>query len=290
MAKKGLGRGFESLIPSDLFDETFDPTAEDDHKLSELRQLKLGDVVADPDQPRKRFDESALTELSESIKRHGVLQPIVVTPQGSGYQIIAGERRYRASKLAGIATIPALVRTTSAQQKLELSLIENLQRRNLRALETATAYAKLRDQFGLNLEQIGEAVGGKSVSAVSNTLRLLRLPKEVQKALNDGQITEGQSRPLIDFDEAKSLELLPKIINEQWSARRVEETVRQLKQSKKPAEEQPSATRRFIKQTEALSQRYKTNVKIQTSRSGQGKIVIDFKDEADLERITKTLL
>ena len=138
-AKKALGRGFDSLIPSELFDESFDPTASQDERVSELRMLKIKEVSADPDQPRRHFDEVALAELSDSIKEHGVVQPIVVTPHKNGYLIVAGERRYRASKLAGLEKIPALVRTLSAQHKLELSLIENLQRQDLNVLETATA-------------------------------------------------------------------------------------------------------------------------------------------------------
>ena len=203
MVKKGgLGRGFESLIPTDLLDESFDPTAEQDEQVSDLRQIKLSEITADPDQPRRFFDEEALAELAASIKEHGVLQPIVVTPHADGYQIVAGERRFRASTLAGLDKIPALVRTLSGQHKLELSLIENLQRRDLNAIETATAYAKLRDQFNLSLEQIGQRVGGKSVSAISNTLRLLRLAPEARAAVADGKLTEGQARPLVGVDEA----------------------------------------------------------------------------------------
>ena len=199
-AKKGLGRGFDSLIPTELLDESFDPTAQQDDQVSDLRHIKLDEIAADPDQPRRHFDEEALSELAESIKEHGILQPIVVTPKGGKYQIVAGERRYRAALRAGLAKVPALVRTLSNQHKLELSLIENLQRRDLNVLETATAYLKLRDQFNLTLDQIGQRVGGKSVSTISNTLRLLRLPESVRSALADGRLREGQARPLINLE------------------------------------------------------------------------------------------
>ena len=189
--KKGLGRSFESLIPTDLLDESFDPTAAQDEQVSELRHIKISEIVADPEQPRRQFDQESLEELAASIREHGILQPIVVMPFDGGYQIVAGERRYRASKLAGKDKIPALVRTLTGQHKLELSLIENLQRKDLNIIETATAYQKLRDQFNLNLEEIGKRVGNKSTSAVSNTLRLLKLPKKVLEALADGRLSEG---------------------------------------------------------------------------------------------------
>lgn len=287
-AKKGLGRGFESLIPTDLFDDSFDPTASDDHKLTELRMIPLDDIVADPDQPRAQFDKSALDELTASIKQHGVLQPIVVTKKDDKYEIVAGERRFRASKAAGQQTIPALIRTVSGQHKLELALIENLQRHDLNALETATAYAKLRDQFNLSLEEIGHTVGGKSVSAISNTLRLLRLPKIVQKALAERKISEGQARPLIDFDEKQTEPLLAKIIAEGWSARKVEETVRSLKAPRKDGSKK--AVTVPVTQAVELEKKLAAPVKIVAGKRGGGQIVITFKDEKDLERINRTLL
>ena len=174
--KTGLGRSFASLIPTELLDESFDPTAEQDEHVSDLRHIKLADIVADPDQPRRQFDDVSLDELAVSIREHGILQPIVVTPHQGKFMIVAGERRYRATERAGLDKIPALVRTLSNQHKLEVSLIENLQRRDLNPLETATAYLKLRDQFNLTLDEIGDRVGGRSSATISNTLRLLRLP------------------------------------------------------------------------------------------------------------------
>jgi ParB family chromosome partitioning protein len=291
MAKKGLGRGFDSLIPTDLFDDSFDPTKDDEESVSQLRVLKLSDISADPNQPRQHFDEKALAELTESVKRHGVLQPIVVTKKGDKYEIIAGERRYRASKAAGNETIPALVRSVDGQHRLELALIENLQRRDLNALETAIAYAKLRDQFNLNLESIGHAVGGKSVSAVSNTLRLLKLPKDVQVALGSGKLTEGQARPLIDADDAIVTDLLPKIIDQKWSARLIEETVRRRKAegstngTLKPKNE--AATHEM--DSKRMSARLHVPVKIAANAKGKGKIVLEFKDEKEFARLRDLL-
>lgn len=290
--KKGLGRSFSSLIPTELLDESFDPTAAQDEQVSELRQIKLTEIDADPEQPRRHFDESALEELAASIKEHGILQPIVVMPLKGRYQIVAGERRYRAAQRAGITKVPALVRTLSGQHKLELSLIENLQRRDLNVLETATAYLKLRDQFNLTLEEIGKRVGGKSVSAVSNTLRLLRLPESVRKAIAEGKLSEGQARPLVNLDAKIIDELLPQILKEEWSARRIEQMIVQLRggqptaqvKKAKPAEAAP-----HVADTKRLTTWLKTDVKIRTNSRGAGQIVIGFKDQEEFERLQKLL-
>jgi ParB family chromosome partitioning protein len=284
----GLGRGFDSLIPSDLIDESLDPTADQDERLSDLREIKLTDIYANPDQPRRTFDEQALEEITVSIKEHGVIQPIIVTPVDGRYEIVAGERRYRGATRAGLEKIPALVRTLTDQHKLELSLIENLQRRDLNVLETATAYLKLRDQFNLSLEEIGTRVGGKSVSSVSNTLRLLRLPESVRKALQDGRLTEGQARPLINADAEVIESILPQILREEWSARKIEQFVVDLKTSKKVttsgivAPHHETAVQQFTKS-------FSTKVQIRSNTKGAGQIVISFKDDSDFDRITKLL-
>lgn len=291
-SKHGLGRGFESLIPTDLLDESFDPTAKQDQQVSELRQIKLNQIVIDPNQPRKKFDEIDLDELAASIKEHGVVQPIIVTPYKGGYQIVAGERRFRASKLNGMDKIPALVRTLTDQHKLEISLIENLQRKDLNAMETATAYLKLRDQFNLTLEQIGKRVGDKSISAVSNKLRLLKLSNFMKQALIDGEITEGQVRPLIGLDDEVTKKILPQIIEEGWNARKIEQFVVNLKKNRTNTEmsksrqihEQP-----YKKQLDHLKTYLKTDVNIHTNTKGAGHITIKFKDEKDFERLQKIL-
>lgn len=288
--KKGLGRGFSSLIPTELLDESFDPTAAQDEKISELRHIKLSEITADPDQPRRAFDEAALDEMAVSIREHGILQPIVVTPHKNGYQIVAGERRYRASLKAGLDKIPALVRTLSNQHKLELSLIENLQRRDLNVLETATAYLKLRDQFNLSLEEIGARVGGKSVSAVSNTLRLLRLPVSVRTAIASGKLREGQARPLVGLDEKIVDEILPQILEEEWSARKIEQFIVDLKKgtdtAKKPKKLSVVTHEQEVKR---LEERLRTKILIRTNAKGAGSIVIAFKSEDELARIRDVL-
>lgn len=290
--KTGLGRSFSSLIPTELLDESFDPTAAQDERMSELRHIKLSEITADPDQPRRSFDEAALEEMAASIREHGVLQPIVVTPHGGGYQIVAGERRYRASQRAGLAKIPAIVRTLSNQHKLELSLIENLQRRDLNVLETATAYLKLRDQFNLTLEEIGGRVGGKSVSAISNTLRLLRLPDNVRQALAEGKLREGQARPLIGLDNKTIERILPQILKEEWSSRRIEQFIVDLKKDTSSGQQKPAKSLTVAaheQEIKRLEKRLATGVKIRTNAKGAGQIVINFKNEEEFGRIQKLI-
>lgn len=289
--KKGLGRGFDSLIPTELFDESFDPTAAQDDKVSELRHIKVSEIIADPDQPRRSFDEVALDELADSIKTHGVLQPIVVTPRSGKYLIVAGERRYRAAKLAGLDKVPAIVRTLSNQHKLEISLIENLQRRDLNVLETATAYLKLRDQFSLTLDEISQRVGGRSVSAISNTLRLLRLPEDVRQALIDRKLSEGQARPLVSVDPAVIHEMLPIIVEEEWSARKIEQFIVQLKKNAAQPEAKKVNVTAMPYEADAkrLVSRLATDVRVKTNAKGAGQIVIRFKNDDDFQRIQKLL-
>lgn len=291
-AKKGLGRGFDSLIPTELLDESFDPTASQDEQVSELRNIKLSEISADPDQPRRHFDEAALEEMAMSVREHGVLQPIVVTPRNGGYQIVAGERRFRAAKLAGLDKIPGLVRTLSNQHKLELSLIENIQRRDLNVLETATAYLKLRDQFNLTLDEIGQRVGGKSISTISNTLRLLRLPDSVKAALADGRLREGQARPLVNLSPEAIEEILPTILKEEWSSRRIEQYIVQLKKAALAKETDKKSKLEHIPyeaDTRRLMDRFKTDVSVKTNARGAGQIVIRFKSDDDFQRIQKLL-
>ncbi len=290
--KHGLGRGFESLIPTDLLDESFDPTALQDKQVSELRQIKIDQIVADPDQPRKKFDEDDLAELANSINEHGVLQPIIVTPYNGGYQIVAGERRYKASKLVGLDKIPALVRTMDAQHKLEISLIENLQRKDLNVMETATAYLKLRDQFNMTLEQIGKRVGDKSFSAVSNKLRLLKLPDFVKQHIINEELSEGQARPLIGLEESLLKKIVPQIISENWPSRKIEQFIVNLKKNSQDNEmtkNQMIKTHPYQKQVEYLQKKFSTDIKIHTNSKGAGTITIKFKNDKDFERLQKIL-
>lgn len=289
--KKGLGRSFASLIPTDLLDESFDPTADQDEKISDLRNIKTDEIIPDPEQPRRRFDEVSLAELADSIRVHGILQPIVVTARGGKYMIVAGERRWRAAKIAGLDKIPALVRTLSNQHRLELSLIENLQRMDLNPLETATAYLKLRDQFNLTLEQVGERVGGRSISAISNTMRLLKLPDVARKAIAEGKISEGTARPLIGLAPELIEQVIPRIIREGWSSRMVEQYLVNLKKN-----DQITAThvekiqnRAYEEEVKRLNKRFRTKIKVQTSSKGNGVISIKFRSDNEFQRLLALL-
>lgn len=260
MAKKGLGlgRGFESLIPTNLVEEEFDPTSEEDQSLSKLVEVPLEDVVRDEEQPRKNFSKESLEELAASIRQHGVLSPIVVVKKGKQYQIVAGERRWRASKLAGLETVPVIVRTLNAQNKLELSIIENAQREDLNPIELATAYAKLKNQFNLTDEEIGKRVG-KSKSSVTNTMRLLKLPEEAKKAMQEHNLMEGPMRPLISAEPEMIHEILPKMIAEGWSTRQVE---RYIADHKKRSSAKVVKENSFVKEEAKLCNKYDAEVKI----------------------------
>jgi ParB family chromosome partitioning protein len=291
-SKRGLGRGFETLIPTDLLDESFDPTVSQDHKVSELRQIKVDQIIIDPDQPRKQFDQPGIDELAISIREHGVLQPIIVTPQGGGYQVVAGERRLHASRIAGLDKVPALVRTLTGQHRLEISLIENLQRKDLNDMETATAYLKLHNQFNLTLEQIGKRVGNKSVGAVSNKMRLLKLPGFVQDMIVNGLVTEGQVRPLIGLDEQTIRQVANRIIREDLSARKIEQIIVDIKTNRTDAKMSPGRQVKeqpYKDQLKRLQKHLKTDVSIQTNIKGSGRITIKFKDQDEFDRLQNLL-
>ena len=293
---RGLGRGFSSLIPTESFDMQYDPTAKEDSKSSSLEELKLEDIQPDPDQPRRQFDEKELQSLADSIQAMGVIQPIVVIKNGRKYQIVAGERRWRAAKMAGLEKIPAVVRTMTAQNRLEASLIENVQREDLNAIETATAYAKLREQFNMSITEMAKRIG-KSTAAVSNTMRLLSLPDEAKRAMIDYKLKEGQMRPLISATPEEIREVLPYIINEGWSARKVEQYMVTVRERAKKAAEGKDADDtdsdeiriESEKRAEKISARLGVKVRVHTSSRGTGRITLNFKDEREFERLCTIL-
>lgn len=293
MAKpSGLGRGFESLIPTDILDESFDPTAGGEQS-SDLRHVKRTDIQANPDQPRRNFDEEALDELAASIREHGIVQPLIVTPAaGGGFQIVAGERRWRAAERAGLEKIPVIVRTLSQQHKLELALIENLQRRDLNALETATAYLKLHTQFSLTYEEIGQRVGGKAVSTISNMLRLLQLPDDAKLALVAGEISEGHARQILALDDSSAQsDLLRLIVKEGWSVRKAEQFVVGYKKGDRSGARQASAIRNTREETtftKQLAQRLALPV-VQKNTAKGGQIIISYKSDEELEALQSKL-
>ena len=279
----GLGRGFESLIPTEFdedFDAEFDVTAKEDKKESDLKNIPIEEIVRDEDQPRKEFAPEALEALAASIKEHGVLQPLVVVREEGKYKIVAGERRWRASKLAGLKEVPAIVRTLEAQERLEISIIENAQREDLNAIEMATAYAKLKSQFNLSEEEIADRVG-KSKSAVVNTMRLLNLPDDAKRAMVEHKLTEGVMRPLVGADAELVEAILPKIIEEGWTARRVE---KEMAEKKKKSSVKAVKASIYAKQEDALSKKYAANFRVR-GRS----ITITCKTDDDLKRLLEKL-
>lgn len=288
-AARGLGRGLDKLIPTDTVEDFFDPTAEEDEKVSKLRDIAVDEIIPDPDQPRREFDEKQLEALARSIKENGVVQPIVVVKEGEKYKIVAGERRWRASRMANLDKIPAIVRTLDAQKRLEISLIENVQREDLNPIEIATVYAKFRSQFNLSNAEIAKRVG-KSESAIINTTRLLNLPDSAKHAMVEHKLSEGQMRPLVTLDEAQIEKILPKIIDEGWSARKVEQYKVNLnnraKAEKAGAEREKQETDTYA---ESIGDRLGVKVAIKTSARGTGEIVLKFKNKEELEKLCSIL-
>lgn len=279
----GLGRGFDSLIPTEFdddFDSEFDVTAKEDAKESDLKEIAISEIVRDEEQPRKEFDPEALEALANSIKEHGVLQPLVVVKEDGKYKIVAGERRWRASKLAGLKKVPAIVRSLEAQERLEISIIENAQREDLNAIEMATAYAKLKSQFNLSEEEIADRVG-KSKAAVVNTMRLLNLPDDAKKAMVEYKLTEGVMRPLVNADPELIKQILPKIIEEGWTARRVE---KEMAEKKKKSSVKAIKRSIYAKQEDALSKKYAANFRVR-GRS----LTITCKTDEDLKNLLEKL-
>lgn len=273
---KGLGRGFESLIPTELIDDEFDPTAVEDKKSSELKELPIESVIRDEEQPRKEFNKEAIEALAASIKEHGVLQPIVVTPEDGKYKIVAGERRWRASKMAGLTKIPAIIRTLDMQNRLELSIIENAQREDLNAIELATAYAKLKAQFNLTAKEIAAKVG-KSEASVVNTMRLLNLPDDVKKTMVKEKLSEGVMRPLVTADEEMMRKVLPKIVDEGWTARKVE---RYMAENKTKSSARLVKSDAYRKDEDALSAKYNAVARV----SGRS-LTFKCKNDQDLREL-----
>ena len=277
---RGLGRGFSSLIPTDLVDEEFDITAESDKEVSKLLEIEVSKISRDENQPRQTFTEESLAELASSIKQHGVLQPLVVIEEDGKYVIVAGERRWRAAKLAGLTKVPAIVRTLDSQNRLELSIIENAQREDLNPIELATAYAKLKSQFNLSVKEIAERVG-KSESSVMNTMRLLNLPEDAKKAMVENGLSEGVMRPLITADKSVIEKAVPLIVSEGWSARRVEQFIAA---NRKKSSVVAVKTDAQAKQEIILSEKYGAKVRV-AARS----VTFSCKDEKELAELLEKL-
>ena len=285
---KGLGKDFSALIPDDMLSEALAVGSNSDS----VSQVSISKLVPDPEQPRKHFDESLLTELAGSIKQHGIVQPLIVAKNGSDFIIIAGERRFRAAQIAGLTEVPAIVRSFGDQEKLEIALIENVQREDLTVLDLAAAYQRLHNEFNLAFDEIGKRVG-KSPSAVNNIVRLMKLPLPAKKALHEGLMVEGHARQIVALTkEEDQLELLGLILKNKWTVRQAEQFVVGKKQEQKSGSVDKlsiSRTKSETKESKQLAKRLHTPVSIKHMAKG-GRLIIDFKDDSHLEKLMNELL
>ncbi|WP_343531463.1 ParB/RepB/Spo0J family partition protein [Pedobacter sp.] len=291
--KTGLGKGLSALLDDNETVNAVKPTVETAPaapQVGSISHISIADIETNPYQPRTEFDQVALNELSDSIKVQGLIQPITVRKNGDKYQLISGERRFRASKLAGLTEIPAYIRTADNQQMLEMALIENIQRENLNAIEVALSFQQMIDECNLKAEQLGERVG-KNRTTVANYLRLLKLPPAIQASIRDNKISMGHARALISVeDEEKQLFIHQEIIDKGLSVRKVEELVRGIHhvQVKTPTKVE-AVSFEYQKLQNDLASKFATNVKLKVKDNGKGAIEIPFVSNDDLNRILELL-
>ena len=273
VSKRGLGKGLGALIPEG-----------EESDRNSIVEIKITDIEANDRQPRKAFNDETLVDLSESIKEHGVVQPIIVRKLGSSYQIIAGERRWRAARLAGKKTIPAIVKECSNLEVMELALIENLQREDLNSIEEATAYKSLIEEYNMTQEEISKKIG-KSRPAIANSLRLLQLPQEIKNMIAEGKISQGHARALLSISgEKKQIDMAEKIIAQQLNVRQIEKLAKDTKQKKKK-EVLPDAYQIEINQLEErLRAALGTKVTIHHKKN-KGSIEIEYYSDEEFDRI-----
>lgn len=294
--KSGLGKGLDSLIPNkknDISDSKVEKKQEkenDSPKSGEI-MVRINEVEPNRDQPRKDFDEDALMELADSIRQFGILQPLLVKKKKNYYEIIAGERRWRAAKLAGIKEVPIIVKDYTDQEIVEISLIENIQRENLNPIEEAMAFKRLLQEFQLKQDEVAERVS-KSRTAVTNSMRLLKLSPRVQQMIIDDMISTGHARALLAIDdEEQQFILANKIFDEKLSVRETEKLVKALKNPKKEVKKEKSE-HTFIYENieEQIKNIMGTKVSVNQKANGKGKIEIEYYSEEELERIYDLLM
>jgi ParB family chromosome partitioning protein len=292
--KGGLGRGLGALLENapDLSNRS---NSDDKSYIGSVSMISIKDIEANPFNPRTHFEQEALEELSKSIEVHGIIQPLTLRSTGRGkYQLISGERRFRASQLAGLTEVPAYVRVANDQEMLEMALVENIQREDLNAIEVALSYQRLIEECSLTQEQMSQKIA-KSRSSITNHLRLLKLPAEIQKSVRDGKISMGHARALVSAgDEELQLDLHTRVLDEQLSVRELEVLIRDGVSVAKttPTKSSPqifsinSVQRDFCNH---YSDKISTRVEIKKSVNGSGKITIQFNSEVDLNRIIEIL-
>lgn len=290
MAKaKALGRGLGNLIPvNDKKEEiSYDQN-------SNLKEIKLSEILPNPNQPRKAFSDASIDELAQTIKLHGVIQPIIVQKTEKGFELISGERRVRACKKAGFHKIPAVIKTVSSKDSFEMAILENIQREDLNPIDEAVAYKKLSEESGLKISEIAQRMG-KNRTTISNLVRLLNFPDRVQDLIRQGKITEGQARPALSIaDERKQIETIDKIIEGGWTARQVEDYVSDLMGDAKikggTSISQKSKDPSITKLESKLRTKYSSKVELQHNESnGKGKIVLHYASLDQMERILEIM-
>lgn len=283
MAKRGLGRGLSALIPT---------RGEKDEVETNLREIPLESIVPNPNQPRKQMDDQAMAELVASIKEFGIVQPVVVRPVGAGFELVVGERRWRAAQQAGLKEIPAIIRTSTSTESLEIALIENLQREDLNAIEEALAYKQLIEDFNISQNEIAKRVG-KDRATVANTLRLLQLPAEIQRQVIDGMITSGHARSLLALQgDSFQSKLARRVAREDLSVRQVEDIIKRWRsgvaREVTAPRRKPLQPKGLAALAEKLGDYLQAPVKVRVGRK-KGKIEIEFSTVDDLERIYETI-
>jgi len=286
---KGLGRGFDVLVPVDL--DVKNVTASSNEK---VHKLAIDIVVPKQDQPRKNFDDKALNELAQSIQEHGIIQPLIVTQiEQNLYSIIAGERRWRAARIIGLTEVPAIVRSATEHQQLELSLLENIQREDLNPLEKAVTIQRLHEQFGQSYESIAQRLG-KAHTTLVNQVRLLALPPQMQESLMIGNITEGHARSLLALQKYPDAQktLFANIVSKKWNVRQAEQYVVSIKRGNAKDLKPKSQNNVAIEKLSGKLQKYlgAKKVMVQHSVKGSGKIVINYDSEDELNNIIGLVL
>jgi ParB family chromosome partitioning protein len=297
--KNALGRGLSALLENANTDITSNQLENEGKVVGAVANIEISKIETNPFQPRTTFEETALNELAGSIKEHGIIQPITVRKLGyDKYQLISGERRFRASQLAGLKSVPAYIRIANDQAMLEMALVENIQRENLDAIEVAISYKRLIDECSLTQEQLSQKVS-KQRSTITNYLRLLKLPVEIQLAIRNGDITMGHARALINIEnEDKQLDIYNQIVLNDLSVRDVEDLARGIKTEISSGSNKSSIDKKNTKVNLSLEQQtvvddlravFNTKVQINKEANGKGKIVIPFKSDNDLKRILDLL-
>lgn len=288
--RKGLGKGLDSLIPENKSAKVSSSESKKTEETAELKSgeqmMKINMVEPNRDQPRRNFEEDALLELADSIKQYGVLQPLIVRKRNDYYEIIAGERRWRAAKMAGVKEVPVIIKEYNEQEILEIALIENIQRENLNPIEEAMAFKKLLEEFNLKQDEVAERVS-KSRTAVTNSMRLLKLDQRVQQMIIDDMISTGHARALLAIDDEEQQYMLAnKIFDEKLSVRETEKLVKALKNPKKEVKKQ-KLEHTFVYQNieEQMKNIIGTKVSVNAKANGKGKIEIEYYSEEELERI-----